>query len=414
MNSLQLGLIAVGVLVVTVLAAFYWWQAWRMRRRQASATRDDGAVRPATLSQGMHAADEGVAQPGAPASQRIEPTIVAGSPSDGLAAADELGTIGRGNALGGALAAASTIERSDDPAQGVPVAGARVAVPQNAVAGSPAPAARPLSVLPFDPRLHVHASIVSLDGQPFDAGPLVAAAGRARAWVRLFRQSPLDVFDSEETASVQQLVLALPLASRAGPLSQADLDAWQFSVADATRQVQGEVHFHGMEDAVQRAQELDAFLAAVDVTPSIYLVKKDETEWTGTRLRATLEANGFRLQSDGRFAYHEVETDRVLFHAIDGYGRPFTPERLRSENFRALHFILQPVNLTQPLARFDAFRQSLRALAKLLEGELRLHDGSVVDEAAFAALRDEVRKAMDALVQAQIEPGSDTARSLFI
>jgi hypothetical protein len=259
----------------------------------------------------------------------------------------------------------------------------------------------------------VHASIVSGDGMPFDAGPIVLAAGRARAWVRLFRQSPLDEFDPESTASVQQVVLALPLASRAGPLTQADIDTWQFSVADATRQMDGEVHFFGFEDAAARAVELDQFLAAVDITPHIYLVKEDPAGWAGTRLRSTLEANGFRLQSDGRFAYHEVETDQVIFHAVDGYERPFTPERLRTESIKALRFVLQPVNLTQPLARFDVYRQTLRALAKLLDGTLWMSDDTRVDDAVFAALREDVKRAMEALTQAGIEPGSDTARSLF-
>ena len=42
-----------------------------------------------------------------------------------------------------------------------------------------------------------------------------------------------------------------------------------------------------------------ASLAAVDIIPAAYLVKKDGGQWPGTKLRGTLEANGFRLQSDG-------------------------------------------------------------------------------------------------------------------
>ena len=101
----------------------------------------------------------------------------------------------------------------------------------------------------------------------------------------------------------------------------------------------------------------------MDIIPAAYLVKKDGGQWPGTKLRGTLEANGFRLQSDGRFAYHEVESDAVIFHAVDGFERPFTPERLRTENIAALRCVLEPVQLTQPLAQFDVFRQSLRALS---------------------------------------------------
>ena len=151
----------------------------------------------------------------------------------------------------------------------------------------------------------------------------------------------------------------------------------------------------------------------MDIIPAAYLVKKDGGQWPGTKLRGTLEANGFRLQSDGRFAYHEVESDAVIFHAVDGFERPFTPERLRTENIAALRCVLEPVQLTQPLAQFDVFRQSLRALSKLLGADLKTSEGAALDEAEFAAMRDEVKTAMDALAGAGIEPGSDTARSLF-
>ena len=76
----------------------------------------------------------------------------------------------------------------------------------------------------------MHASVVNLTGGPFDAAPFVAAAGRATAWVRLFRQSPWDMFDPMHVGSVQQLVLALPLASRAGPIEASDIDALAFCI----------------------------------------------------------------------------------------------------------------------------------------------------------------------------------------
>lgn len=266
---------------------------------------------------------------------------------------------------------------------------------------------------PFDERLHVHASFVNLTGGPFDAAPFVAVAGRAVGWVRLFRQSPWEQYDAAHVGSVQQLVLALPLASRQGPIEAQDMDAWQFVLSELSTAQGCEAHFHGFRDAPHRAAELDSFLAAVDIMPDVYLVKKDGGHWTGTRLRGTLEANGFRLQSDGRFAYHEIESDAVIFHAVDGFERPFTPERLRTEAITALRFSIEPVRLSNPLVRYDSFRQSLRGLSKLLDADLKSSEGDLLDDAKFATMRDEVKTAMDAIVGAGIEPGSDTARSLF-
>ena len=56
--------------------------------------------------------------------------------------------------------------------------------------------------------------------------PLLCGGGGSRNGVgATVRQSPWDMFDPMHVGSVQQLVLALPLASRAGPIEASDIDA---------------------------------------------------------------------------------------------------------------------------------------------------------------------------------------------
>ena len=406
MNSLQIGLIAIGAVVVALLFLWHWWQSRRADRPAKSATSEpQQSVRPPAPSPAAE-----------PTYERVEPTLDVRAAGVWAQPMTE------------AKPEATPDEIKHDEIQ--PVHLAHDTFEEVVVAESPAPAFSPpseratvtsvaptapaklRSEWPFDERLHVHASFVNLTGGPFDAAPFVAAAGRAVAWVRLFRQSPWEQYDATHVGSVQQLVLALPLASRQGPIDAQDMDAWQFVLSELSTAQGCEAHFHGFRDAPHRAAELDNFLAAVDIMPHVYLVKKDGGHWTGTRLRGTLEANGFRLQSDGRFAYHEIESDAVIFHAVDGFERPFTPERLRSEAITALRFSIEPVRLTHPLVRYDSFRQSLRGLSKLLDADLKSSEGELLDDAKFATMRDDVKTAMDAIVGAGIEPGSDTARSL--
>lgn len=400
MNSLQIGLIAIGALVVAVLSAWYWWQTRRARR--------------VTLP---------VANPTSAASSTVRSTEIKQEPDVGVEHSIDVSASDMWvpdlnppavEPVRDAVEADIAAPVVEPPfRREFAIADQPLHVEPQTVPPASAPRPRLQSEWPFDERLHVHASVVSLSGGPFDAAPFVAAAGRAFAWVRLFRQSPWDAFDPTHVGSVQQLVLALPLASRAGPIEAQDIDAWRFVLTELATEHECEAQFFGFRDGPERANELDNFLAAVDIIPVAYLVKKDGGHWTGTRLRGTLEANGFRLQSDGRFAYHEVESDAVIFHAVDGYERPFTPERLRTETITALRCMLEPVRLTQPLVRFDMFRQSLRALSKLLDADLKTSEGEVLDETQFTAMRDEVKTAMEAIAAAGIEPGSDTARSLF-
>ena len=416
MNSLQIGLIAIGALVVAMLFLWHWWQSRRAHRPVTAATpAPQDATRPSLPT--ASAVKPGVVPVPEPSYERVEPTLdmrsagvwvqqVAEQPPE-KAPEIQLAEIPYRDIQPAQLAYDTFDEVIAEPSEPP-----YLPPPERVVV--PPPAALKLrSEWPFDERLHVHASFVSLSSGPFDAAPFVAAAGRAIGWVRLFRQSPWEKYDSANVGSVQQLVLALPLASRQGPIEAQDMDAWQFVLSELSTAQSCEARFHGFRDAPHRAAELDSFLAAVDIMPDVYLVKKDGGHWTGTRLRGTLEANGFRLQSDGRFAYHEIESDAVIFHAVDGFERPFTPERLRTEAITALRFSMEPVRLTHPLVRYDSFRQSLRGLSKLLDADLKSSEGELLDDAKFATMRDEVKTAMDAIVGAGIEPGSDTARSLF-
>ena len=412
MNSLQIGLIAIGAFVVALLFVWHWWQTRRLGRRNQAPPADLSASRVTNEDNRApllsDAEAPAVVVPVATHPERAEPTL-----DPAIARAWEPRVRLEPDALPTAIEPEDLSADTEAPSATLPPSNSGVTHRSGEAEAAAAPRTRLQSEWPFDERLHVHASVVNLTGGPFDAAPFVAAAGRATAWVRLFRQSPWDTFDSMHVGSVQQLVLALPLASRAGPIEASDIDAWRFALTELATAQGAEVQFYGFRDGPARAVELDSFLAAVDIIPAAYLVKKDGGQWAGTKLRGTLEANGFRLQSDGRFAYHEVESDAVIFHAVDGFERPFTPERLRTENIAALRCVLEPVRLTQPLARFDVFRQSLRALSKLLGADLKTSEGAALDEAEFAAMRDEVKTAMDALAGAGIEPGSDTARSLF-
>ena len=413
MNSLQIGLIAIGAIVVAMLFIWHWWQTRRANRPVIVTPQvQEEAARPSLPSgPGVRPIVTPISEP---LYERIEPTLDVRAAGGWVPPVTEQKTGAPPEEImfdempPPAHLASDTFEAvvaESSPAEDVQ--------PTEPVEAPPPAPPKLRSEWPFDERLHVHASFVSSNGEPFDAAPFVAAAGRAVGWVRLFRQSPWERYDPAQVSSVQQLVLALPLASRQGPIEAHDMDTWQFVLSELSTAQGGEARFYGFRDASHRAAELDGFLAAVDIMPDVYLVKKDGGHWTGTRLRGTLEANGFRLQSDGRFAYHEIESDAVIFHAVDGFERPFTPERLRTEAITALRFSIEPVRLAHPLIRYDSFRQSLRGLAKLLDADLKSSEGELLDDAKFSTMRDEVKTAMDAIIDAGIEPGSDTARSLF-
>jgi ZipA, C-terminal FtsZ-binding domain len=442
MNSLQAGLIGVSVLVIALFAAWMWWQSWRNHRR-SQPPKSAPAATVAHKTTPMRADSVLGAEFESVRSVRNDPTFgidpkIGHDSKFGVESADsvsaDVAAMYRVDATAPTQPASPTLstasptsteadEMLDDvPPQpiGVPYRDVGSAVPSksssNAADASdlaPKTASMP-TTLPLDDRLNLYATIAANDGQAIDCQEFAPLADRSLAWGRVFRLSAWEyIEDLSSGGAVQALCLGAPIATRAGPMQDADALDWKRSVSAIADQLQLNVTFGGDVGVGARAAELDQFLAAADVICVLYLVRKDSGHWSGTRLRGTLEANGFRLQADGRFVYFEVESESPIFSAVDGFERSFTPERLRTENVTALRVVFEASNVVNPVARFDVYRQTLRALARLLESEIKDSSGANVGDDEFAALRADVLAGSNALAEAGIECGSPAAQALF-
>jgi hypothetical protein len=452
MNSLQAGLIGVSVLVIAAFAAWMWWQNWRSNREERLRVEQRNSSRQSERSPRSDVSHS--APVAAPASRGtevsesrsarelsslpdyaeergdvrvvndrfVETTNPANTVSPSVQAmySPRAGEDSDSPALD--AAALPDVDSSSTPISATassmrvePNVSAREAdtFSQETISKSPKTVAVP-TTLPLDERLNVYAIASALDGQAIDCQDFVPLADGSLAWGRVFRMSAWEYIDDLASGgAMQSLCLGMPLASRAGPVSTSDALNWKNEVSLIAGRLGYEVKFGGDVSVGERAAELDQFLAAADVICVLYLVRKDSGAWSGTRLRGTLEANGFRLQSDGRFVYFEVESEMPIFSAVDGFERSFTPERLRTENISALRLVFEASNVQNPVARFDVFRQTLRALARLLEADIKDNEGAIVGDAEFTGMRTDVQAGSAALAEAGIECGSPTARALF-
>lgn len=425
MNSLQAGLIGVAVIVIALFAAWMWWQSWRGSRSARKAVATESGYASAEVSvPPMHAESKFPVETDfatdalSRVEERAEPTFGASNDAelktlypDGsdrkFASEANAETAGSVQTAGASLSPSSLAERVEQASPFVPTTA------QAAATLAPKTVA-PLTALPIDERLNVYAVVTARDGNAIDCEEFVDVAERTLAWGRVFRVSAWEAIEEVGSGgAVQSLCLALPIASRAGPLSDRDAIEWKRSITSVCARRDFDVSFGGDLGVGERADELDQFLAAADVICVLYLVRKDSGAWSGTRLRGTLEANGFRLQADGRFVYFEVESETPIFSAVDGFERSFSPERLRTENVTALRLVFEASNVEHPVARFDVYRQTLRALARLLEAEIKDSSGGIVGDEEFAGLRDEVVAGSAALAEAGIDCGSPAARALF-
>ena len=75
--------------------------------------------------------------------------------------------------------------------------------------------------------------------------------------------------------------------------------------------------------------------------------------------------------------------------------------------------VLDVPRVADPLRAFDHMKLAAKRIAHTLDGELVDDNRRPLDDAALAAIRQQVQSATDALLTCRIDPGSLRAHALF-
>ena len=93
---------------------------------------------------------------------------------------------------------------------------------------------------------------------------------------------------------------------------------WRFALTELATAQGAERSFMAFATALRARLNSTASLAAVDIIPAAYLVKKDGGNGPAPSCAAPWRPMASACSQISRFAYHEVESDAVIFHAVDG------------------------------------------------------------------------------------------------
>jgi len=393
MTSLQLGLIAAGILLVVGVLIYNWLQERRVRRRIREAfTPRDGAATAATAT---------------PAGARVEPTLSPSAPVPEnarraeLVAADDSGYE---PPLDVQARIASEVAAEDfappmplQPIQDRGAAGERHA---------PQP----------DPEIEC---IVSLQpSRPVAAGALAAGLharlGQPLRWFgRRGPGLPWQLLKSDTGGEFAEIAACLLLANRSGAATAPLLQAFVQAVSEVAATLPAAVYAPDIAAETARAEALDRICADLDVQIGVTLLKTDGTMIAGTRLRGVAEASGFRLASAGRFDWIQEDTGSVLYALQNYRSDPFTADTLRATSTPGAVFLLDVPQVPEPVRVFDQMKIAAKRMAHSLDAVLVDDNRRPLDDAAFAAIREQVRSTTAALREVNIEPGSPRALALF-
>ena len=350
MNELQLGLLGIAVLVVVGVLSYNKWEETKLKRRadEAFASNHEDV-----LLDGISTKPAAGRQTDAPA--RIEPTFVS-KPADATAA-------------GGTL---------DVRIDFIAVLEAGQTVPGEAVS----------------------AAIVDSQATPAKA---VHWEGHNR---QTARWEPLAA-----SGEYQRLRVGLQLADRKGAVSQSNLEEFSTMVHAVADAIGGNHTPADAAAALQRARQLDALCADVDVQIGLNLISRGGA-FPGTRIRALAEAHGLALERDGRF-HRRDDSGVELYTLCNMEEAVFSAEGMKEFATKGLTLLFDVARVPEGVSAFDRFVEFAHTLADALSAAVVDDNRQRLDDAALAKIRAQLQALYASMEQQGIPAGSALALRLF-
>jgi len=246
------------------------------------------------------------------------------------------------------------------------------------------------------------------------AQALTSRVAKALRWLgRSGAEARWRTIEAANPGPWKEIAACMLLADRGGAASRDDLEAFLGRVDGVAASLGAECAWPDEREEAERAGELDRLCADLDVQIGLTLLKSEQGQIAGTRLRGVAEAGGFRLNPAGHFEYTQEDTGVVLYSLQSLRGEPFTIEGLRTAAVAGVVMLLDVPRVAEPVKAFDHMRLLAKRLAQTLEATLVDDNHRPLDDAALGEIRAQVQAAAAALREAHIEPGGQRAVRLF-
>ena len=384
MSELQLGLLILGVLAVAGVLGFNKLQEARARR--------DGAQHFGSVHRDALLGTDAALPTAVPTASPVAvPTVPgrSGTHSAGVAAAPGAGGAVAPGAAGAARIDPIWIEPPVDLAAG--------AAQQRA--GNPAAPSTTIPAPLLDARIDFIAVLKVADPVPgaqvlveiekFPRGRNVDVDGFhdwASAWEALNRD-----------AVYEKVRVGVQISDRAGPLRADELEAFQTHIGRLGATLGATVEWPGEPSPLERAVELDAFCAGVDVQIGINVVAASAV--ADTKLRGLAAANGFAREDDGVFRRRDDAGAEVL--------------SMRQAAPAAVSFTLDVPRVPREAAALALMAQCAKRFAAGIDGKLVDDQGKPLNDAGIAAIHSSLAAIYGRMDAAAMPAGGTIARRVF-
>ncbi|MDR1349962.1 MAG: cell division protein ZipA C-terminal FtsZ-binding domain-containing protein [Zoogloeaceae bacterium] len=400
MNELQIGVFALGGVLIIGVLAYNKWQEIRHRKiaeRVFPSKFNTGAEADVLFRRNAHAASAAAEDPARIAPERQEPYLFAtpAAPEEDDREDED-------------------IEEDDDLIEDV----APVDAADSDVASSAFPAEPPRDLLWSG--IDVIATLELVESA--QAGEMLAflqdmppRSQKLLRWVGLNEaHGEWELLTPECRAAYRRLRLGLQLTDReSGPVGAGEFALFTRIVRQAAKahMVVAEP-LPDRQATLDQAQQLEQFCYESDIQIGVNLVSR-ESSFPGTKIRALAEAAGMTLEN-GAYARRDEKTGAALFLLQNAEGRAFVADDLRALRSNALVFLLDvPVT---PHGQY-VYRQMIdtaKRFADTLDGLLIDDRRQPLSEVQLAQIgQNYVVSPQKRMEEAGLTPGGTLARRLF-
>lgn len=215
----------------------------------------------------------------------------------------------------------------------------------------------------------------------------------------------------QDEGRVAHLAVALQLVDRRGAVGEDTLQTFIDGVARLAQRFVGRVETPPLAPLLERARELDAFCASVDLQLSLHVLPKNSVPMAGGRLKPLIEAAGLRLEGERHVALDASGAE--AFALICRSATAFPAERVAAMELIDLIFSIDVPRVAAGAESFDRMMAFARQCADSLGGQLADAHRKPLPEATIATIRGRIDELQKRMAERGIAPGGVRALRLF-
>ncbi|WP_131111256.1 cell division protein ZipA C-terminal FtsZ-binding domain-containing protein [Sulfuricystis thermophila] len=215
----------------------------------------------------------------------------------------------------------------------------------------------------------------------------------------------------DDPGSVKHLAAALQLVDRLGAVSAETLAAFVEGMKRLAQRFVGRIEAPDTGALFERAQELDAFCASVDLQLTLHVLPKRTPHLSGAALAPLIERAGLRREGE-RFVASNPDGSEV-FALICRASTTFPADQVAANELTDLIFTLDVPRVAAGAQAFERLLDFARQCATSLGGQLADAHRKPLPEATIAIIRSRIVELQSRMAERGIVPGGVRALRLF-